>query len=39
MNGTTRLRFVDEMVGAFVLGCTLLFALANAPFMAKYIKE
>ncbi len=22
-----------------LLGCTLLFALANAPFMAKYIKE
>jgi intracellular septation protein len=22
-----------------LLGCTLLFALANAPFMAKYIKD
>jgi phospholipid/cholesterol/gamma-HCH transport system substrate-binding protein len=28
MNGTTRLRFVDEMVGAFVLGCALLFLAA-----------
>ncbi len=25
MSGNTRLRFVDEMVGAFVLGCALLF--------------